>query len=150
MIVETALATAAVNFILAKTAEGALQTIGSDIYKISVEKLKCLLGSKFMGQPEFAQVEQNPQALIRLIEEEIQKKPSFKTDLEELVNQLKSLSDPKTNEGSSYRNVDSAMNSDISGDVSNSNISGRDSISGNNISGNSNVIGGDQRGSTFR
>jgi hypothetical protein len=148
--IETALASAAVSFILTKAAEGAVQSVGSDVYKITIEKLKCLLGSKFMGQPEFDQVEQNQDGLIKLITDEIQKKPSFKTDLEELVNQLKSFSEPKNKECSSYENVDSVVNTEITGDVSSSNISGRDSISGNTVSGNSNVIGGDQRGSTFR
>jgi hypothetical protein len=147
--IETALAQAAVGFLVSKATESAAQAIGTDAYKTAIEKLKGFFSYKFAGKEELTQVENNPQSLTSLVTKEASKDASFRNELAQLVKSLQELSSCSEKTSISYNNVGSVA--DIAGNsVTNGNVSGRDVIAENQISGNQNYVGGDQRGSTFR
>ncbi len=149
-VVLTQLAGTAVNFLIPKMAEGAVQAIGSDAYKVALEKLKGFFSYKFAGKQELAQVENNPDGLVSLVTEEASRDTAFKNELEQLVKMLQDLDTNHLNSGTSYTDVGSVADINIDGSVSGSNLAGRDTLTGNNVSGDNNKVGGDYRGSTFR
>ena len=145
-----ALASAAVGFFLKQSAEAITKEIGKDVYKTTLEKLKGFFSYKFAGKPELTQAETEPTGLVKLVAEEAANDPTFKLELEKLVQQLQELNGKELCGGDSYQDVDSVANINVNGSVSGSNLSGRDSIVGNTVSGSSNTIGGDHRKSSFR
>ncbi|NMG20332.1 hypothetical protein [Brasilonema bromeliae] len=137
------LAQLAVNFFLGKALEGALQSIGSDAYKASIERLRGFFQWKFAGKPELTQAIENPKALEALVEKKATEEEDFRKELEKLVAELQEAIKNTSASGTNYNNVGSITEQDI------------ESVSGvnaghNTVTGHQTNVGGNQTNHNFR
>ena len=87
--IATGLALKAVNFLLGKPLEKATeaiaQSVGNDIYKASLKKVKLFFADKFYERPELENVKANPDDLVKAVENEIRNSKEFELELSKLV-----------------------------------------------------------------
>jgi hypothetical protein len=116
-ILGSALAVKAVEFLLLKPAEGALQSIGSDVYKSTFDRFKGFFAYKFSGRTEFQHAETKPQDLIKAVEQEILSNRDFEKELSSLVSDLQRVievgNDSSTTNTSQRDNGISISDSDL-------------------------------------
>ncbi|MCY6494329.1 hypothetical protein [Leptolyngbya sp. GGD] len=141
------LAQTAIGFLLGKAAEGALQTAGSDAYKTALQKLKGFFDYKFGDKQELANANSCPDALIKIVEQELKNDPRLAEDLGQLVAQLQQI----TGESPTMINQGSNSNAIVDSAVSNSDLSDN-SINASSLqaSNNSGTISIGNRESSFR
>lgn len=128
--IQIALAQAAVNFFLGKTIDGALSAIGQDAYKSALKKLQGLISWKFGDRQELEQASENPEPLIKVINQAISEHPDFKAELDKLVSQIQEglINSPKAE--IVYSNVGSVASFD-GATMNDSQVAGHDAIGGN-------------------
>ncbi len=90
-ILGTALASKAVEFVVGKAAEGALQSIGSDAYKVALKKLNGFFSYKFGDCPELENADSDPAALVAVVEQKILSDKELEKDLSKLVLELQKV-----------------------------------------------------------
>ena len=116
------LAKMAVDFILPKVVDGALQAVGGDAYKAALKKLKGFFAYKFGEHDELEAVETNPDALIDLVTQSLESDEDMAKDLSNLVFELQKISNAAS---SSSSQVMQGKNSSSLIDQNNSNIKNR-------------------------